>query len=96
MALLPDFDKTLHANDWTQTQAIVIVATNYLVIALYSFLVMLALRNIWAILVRQREYQNLPILSFYIYALLAVSLRLVYIIWRWTQNEIITNLDPVQ
>ena len=96
MAFLPDFDKTLNANNWTKTQAIVIVATNYLVIALYSFLVMLALRNIWAILVRQREYKNLPILSFYIYALLAVSLRLVYIIWRWTPSEIITNLDPVQ
>ena len=66
-----------------------------MVIATYILLVVLALRNIWSILIKQREYKNLPILAFYSYALLAVTLRPIMIIWYWTYNPVIVNLDYV-
>ena len=56
----------------------------------------LALRNIYAILFKQKEYKNLPILVFYAYALVAVSLRLVCIIWQWAGITSLLNVDTVQ
>ena len=58
-------------------------------------LVVLAMRNIIAILLKQREYKNLPILAFYAFALLAVSLRTTIMVGRWTQNPIYSNMDWV-
>ena len=57
---------------------------------------MLALRNIWVILIRQKEYRNLPIQAFYSFALIAVSLRPIIIIGYWAPDAIITNIDLVQ
>ena len=63
--------------------------------ATYGFLVVLALRNIWVILVKLKEYKNLPILAFYVFALLAVSLRLANITLMWTENPVLWNMDLV-
>ena len=58
---------------------------------------MLALFNIFVILIRQKEYKNLPILTFYAYALIVFTLRLINLIWKWTLNPIFSNnIDYVQ
>ena len=59
-------------------------------------MVVLAVRNIYAILVKQREYKNLPILAFYCFSLIAVALRPVYLALYWIQIPIIWNIDWVQ
>ena len=56
----------------------------YLDIAMYVLLIVLALRNIAVILVKQKEYQNPAILAFYSYTLIAVSIRPICIILNWT------------
>ena len=43
--------------------------------------------NTWQILVRQQRYKTLPLLFFYIYALIALGLRLIYSIWGWSVRE---------
>ena len=57
---------------------------------------MLALRNIWVIIVKQQEYKNLPILMFYLFALIAVTLRPIFLIWYYTFKQTLFNLDFVQ
>ena len=58
---------------------------------------MIALRNIFVVIVKQKEYRNLPILMFYLFALIAVTLREVKIIWQYESNPYINyNLDLVQ
>ena len=58
---------------------------------------MIALRNIFVVIVKQKEYRNLPILMFYLFALIAVTLREVKIIWQYESNPSINvNLDFVQ
>ena len=69
---------------------------DYLLMATYGFLVVLVLRNILQILVRQKEFKNVPILAFYSYTLLAVNLRLINVICGWTSNPVIVNIDKVQ
>ena len=72
------------------------VLATYLVVAMYSFLTVLALRNSWFILYKQGEYKNTPILAFYAFTLIAVSLRPIYLIGSWTNNPILFNIDYVQ
>ena len=48
------------------------------------------------ILVKQREFKNIPILVFYIYALLAVSLRLITIFEFWTRLYSYFDIDLLQ
>ena len=71
---------------------------DYMVIITYGFLVILCLRNVWVILIRQKEYQNLPILTFYAFAIIAVTLRPIYIIWYWDVNlqGVMTNMTLIQ
>ena len=72
------------------------VLIDYLTIALYGTLVLLALRNIWVIILKQQEYKNLPIPMFYTFALIAVTLRPIYLIFYWSNDPIIFNIDIVQ
>ena len=69
---------------------------DYLLIGIYGTLVLLALRNIWVIILRQKEYKNLPILMFYMFALVAVVLRTIYLTWYWTPSPFIDNINLVQ
>ena len=99
MAYLPEFDdfwsRLLRIN-WSKSDLIVYLVTCYLDILVYGLLLLLALRNIWMILIKQKEYRNLPILVFYAYALIAVSLRLINIIWYWLASPVVQNLDWIQ
>ena len=63
---------------------------------MYVLLVALALRNIWVILIRQQKYRLLPILAFYAFALVALTLRPIYMMGRWTTYPIFFNMDKVQ
>ena len=63
---------------------------------MYVLLVALALRNIWVILIRQQKYRLLPILAFYAFALVALALRPIYMVGRWTSDPIFFNMDKVQ
>ena len=63
---------------------------------LYVLLLVLVLRNIWVILYKQQEYKNLPIPIFYGFALIAITLRLIDIIWGWTPSSVIQNVDWIE
>ena len=63
---------------------------------MYGILLLIALRNVWAILYKQNEYKNVPILAFYSFTLLAVSLRLIVVLLTWTKKPITMNMDFVQ
>ena len=97
MAFIPgSFSEVVSGYGWTSAQKIAYITLSYLVIVVYGFLLILLLRNIWAILLKQKEYKNLPISAFYCFALIAVTLRPIYIVWQWTPNPIISNIDWVQ
>ena len=54
MGLLPfELEDEAELFGWTSAQKITYVSTDYLAIATYGFLVLLALCNIWVILIRQ-------------------------------------------
>ena len=72
------------------------MSVSYVDIAVYGFLLLLALRNIWVIVVRQKEYKNLPILMFYAFSLIAIGLRLFDILWYWTSSPKLGNINLVQ
>ena len=78
---LDDYARYLN---WTQGEKIGYMSVSYLNLATYGFLVVLAVRNMWAILYKQKEYKNLPVLAFYAFALLSLSLRLAILLGMWT------------
>ena len=97
MAFLPgEFQDYVNHYDWTQAEIVTYITAFYLETAMYCILVVLALRNIWVILVKLREYKNLPILAFYISALVTISLRLFYLLGYWTFNSVFYNTDWIQ
>ena len=97
MAYLPGLDdETFEFLKFTTSQKKIYISLCYLAIFNYMFLLVLALHNTFAIVLRQQEYKNLPILVFYAYALIATSLRPIYIMWFWTSNPAINNLDYIQ
>ena len=96
MAYLPGFDQEFaNLRGWSQEETIVFLLVVYLVIGTYIFLIGLALRNIWVIIVRQQEYKNTPILMFYLFALIAVTIRPINVIWAYTLDPTIWNLDYI-
>ena len=63
---------------------------------MYTFLLLLTLRNIRQILVKQREYKNLPLLLFYAFSLIAISLRIISLECGWLIGPISNNVGVVQ
>ena len=63
---------------------------HYILIVLYTFLLVLTIVNIWKILIRQRRYKTLPLLAFYFFTLLTISFRLIYIVMEWSMQIIFT------
>ena len=68
----------------------------YLAMAMYGLLVILAVRNIWVILIKQKKYKNLPLAAFYAFALIALALRPIDLIGIWTLNPLFYNIDLMQ
>ena len=96
MAFPPNVDYWANEYGWTQGELDAYLAVDYMLIGTYGILVVLALRNIWIVILRQQEYKNLPILMFYVFALIAVALRLVYLIWFWSKDIPYTSIDETQ
>ena len=85
MRFFPEYFEEVADNyDWSRGKRITYIASVYLVTTLYLMLVILAVRNIWAVLIRQKKYKNLPILAFYFFTMIAVTLRPIYMIGFWT------------
>ena len=94
---LPGFNQEyVEKLGWTKAQLVTYLLLDYTVIFLYAVLLALALRNVWLILVKQREYRNLPILMFYIFAFIALTLRLVFLLGQWTRNPMFQNMGMIQ
>ena len=75
MAPIPGyFEEFAQYWGWSKTQVIAYLSADYLIIALYGFLLLIALRNAWVIFYKQSEYKKILILAFYSFAILAVSL----------------------
>ena len=74
----------------------------YLVIGIYVFLFGLAIHNVWALFLRKKwkkegeEGLNVSILMFYIYASIAISIRIACLVWQWVESPLILNADYVQ
>ena len=97
MAYLPGFfDKFVVHFGWSQSQMITYLSLYYLLIGTYSVLVVLTLLNTWSIVLRRSEYRNLPILMFYLFGLIATSLRLIVIVIAWTPYPVMFNMDYIQ
>ena len=97
MAFLHEFDAYADYYGFTESEKKAYISMYYLDLALYGMLILLAIRNIIVILVMQREYRNLPVLAFYEFSFLAVSLRPAYLIGLWTSKYyVFYNIDWVQ
>ena len=97
MAFPPNVDYWANEYGWTQGELDAYLAVDYILIGTYGILVVLGLRNIWVVIFMQQEYKNLPILMFYLYALIAVALRLINLIWFWTGDPLYRlNVELVQ
>ena len=46
-------------------------------------------------LLKEKKYKLLPILAFYTFTLVAVSLRIAYMVSFWVYSPIILNVDWV-
>ena len=79
-----EFSKNAEKHDWTGTQIGIYVTIYYIVLITYALVVALAMRNIWAIVIKQEKYKNTAILFFYIFTLIATTLRFVYVFIYWT------------
>ena len=96
MAFLPGLDN-IKDNGWSRSQMIAYILIDYLLIGIYIILVALALRNIWVIVYKLKEYKNLPILMFYLFTIIAVILRLIYLICQQTEMiKVIWDIDLIQ
>ena len=73
----------------SDAQYISYAVEHYLLIGLYTFLLILVVANIWRILIKQGRYKTLPLLAFYIFSFLAIALRLIYIISAFTYKPFI-------
>ena len=63
----------------------------------YCLMLVLALRNICLVVPHHyKQLKMLPSPAFYAFALVAISLRPVYMIGHWTHEPIYFNLDKVQ
>ena len=87
MTYLPGFDNiwsTYFRERWTQAELVAYLSLAYLDIGVYSFSILLSLRNIWVILVKQKQYKNTSLLAFYVFSFVALILRLGNLIFMWT------------
>lgn len=62
----------------------IIVSLIYLFSVLYLIELSMAVHNIWAYLIKQGKYKTIPLLLFYILAVLLCILRIYYTIWYFS------------
>ena len=90
--ILPGFERgSFEEYGWSDAQFVTYVVCFYMLIGLYMFLLVLAIVNIWTILIKQRRYKTLPLLAFYIFAVLSIAFRLTELIMISGNNNVITH-----
>ena len=65
---------------------IVFAIEHYILIGLYAFLFALVNINVFQIIIRQRRYKTWPLLAFYIFAYIAITFRLIVMIWMFEKS----------
>ena len=90
--ILPNFD----SSSFTESEVITYAIFSYLLIGLYFALLVLDLVNIRMILIKQKEYKNLPILFFYLFTTIAICLRIPWLIGYWSTSRLIWNTEWIQ
>ena len=68
---------------------------HYILIGVYTFLLVLVLVNFWNIIIRQKRYKSWPLMAFYIFAFLAILFRLVVSIWCWVDSIVFSVIATV-
>ena len=87
MFLLPGIEKFSKFYQYSDKQFNCLVSMQYIVILLYSFLLVLCLVNFWKILIRQGRWRTLPLLFFYIMSVTAISFRIVACFYYFDRSE---------
>ena len=65
---------------------IVFAIEHYILIGVYAFLFALVNINVFQIIIRQRRYKTWPLLAFYIFAYIAITFRLIVMIWMFEKS----------
>ena len=66
-------------DEFSQAQYRSIIASEWLIVALYLSLFVLVIVNIWMILIKLQKWKSLALLFFYIWAFLCISTRLIIV-----------------
>ena len=71
------------------------MTVNYIDIALYALMFLLAIHNIWLIFIVQKKYKNYSLMAFYIFAIITTLTRECYLVLFFHDSPINWNLDLV-
>lgn len=82
MAPLPYFNDQIQAHA-TSSQQKIYLAEHYGLFFLFLCLLVLCVINIWTIIVKQKRWQSLPLLNFYVMTFLAILMRTLLTILFW-------------
>ena len=83
MGATPYLDKL---SDWmplTDSEKAMIATCQYMVTLLILLSLFWLLRNAWVILIKNRKYTVLPLLTFYVLAFLLIVFRIYTEFWLW-------------
>ena len=85
MHFLPEaFEQIADSLGWSPAQKRSYIAFTYVVVALYLGQLVIALRNIWVVVTKHyKEHKMLNVPAFYVFALVALSLRPLNLIGLW-------------
>ena len=81
VSILPNFDE--ENNNFSSAQVWIYAVERYILIGLYTFLLVLTIVNIWSILIKQGKYKTWLLLAFYIYAFVNITFRVIWLIMEW-------------
>lgn len=81
MAILPYHDKLLDQGTYTESQLAWIAFCQYLETAIVIAVSIFYSINVWCILLKQKKFEVVPLMVFYILALPLICLRFYYAIW---------------
>ena len=90
MQILPGFAAHGGKSFLSSNQLIIYAVEHYILIGLYTYLLVLVLMNFWNIIIRQKKYKSLPLLTFYIFASIAISFRLIILVLFYTNSIIVS------
>ena len=93
MKILPNFYGSFFMSS---DQLIFYAVEHYILIGLYTFLLFLVLMNFWNVIIQQKKYKSMPLLAFYIFALIAIFFRIIILIWFYSNSEAASIISVVQ